>query len=124
MQLNLRVLSSSPTLGMEPPLKKMWVVCLFFVLKIYVFIHDRHREREAETQAEGEAGSLQEPNAGLDPGSGIPGSHPEPKAEAQQLSHPDIQNKKTKKNFKKESKRKEIANGSLNDRELRSAELG
>ena len=34
----------------------------------------RHPEREAETQAEGEAGSLQEPNMGHDPGS--PGSGP------------------------------------------------
>ena len=40
-------------------------------------------EREAETQAEGEAGSLQ----GLDPRT--LGSHPEPKADAQPLSHPD-----------------------------------
>ena len=43
-------------------------------------------EREAETQAEGEAGSCGEPNAGLDPGT--PGSRPGPKAEAQLLSHP------------------------------------
>ena len=42
-------------------------------------------EREAETQAEGEAGSLQEADVGLDPRT--PGSYPEPKAEAQQLSH-------------------------------------
>ena len=37
--------------------------------RFYLFIHERHREREAETQAEGEAGSTQEPNVGLDPGS-------------------------------------------------------
>ena len=46
----------------------------------------REREREAQTQAEGEAegeaGSLQ----GLDPWT--PGSCPEPKADAQSLSHP------------------------------------
>ena len=41
-----------------------------------------------ETQAEGEAGSPWEPDAGLD--LGILGSCPEPKAEAQPLSHPDI----------------------------------
>ena len=41
--------------------------------------------REAETQAEREAGSLGEPNVGLDPRT--PGSCPEPKAEAQPLSH-------------------------------------
>ena len=45
-----------------------------------------HREREAETQAEGEeAGSMhREPDAGLDPGS--PGSRPGPKAGAKPLS--------------------------------------
>ena len=41
--------------------------CSFF-FKI-LFIYERHREREAETQAEGEAGSMQEPDVGLDPGS-------------------------------------------------------
>ena len=47
---------------------------------IYLFIHSRYREgeREAETQAEGEAGFMQEPNVGLDPGS--PGSGPGLKA--------------------------------------------
>ena len=29
------------------------------IFKKILFIHDRHREREAETQAEGEAGSMQ-----------------------------------------------------------------
>ena len=46
-------------------------------------------EREAETQAEGEAGSMhQEPDVGFDPGS--PGSRPGPKAGAKPLSHPGI----------------------------------
>ena len=40
-------------------------------------MRDTEREREAEIQAEGEAGSTREPNVGLDPGS--PGSHPGPK---------------------------------------------
>ena len=45
------------------------------------------REREAETQAEGDAGSMhQEPDVGLDPRT--PGSYPEPKADAQPLSPP------------------------------------
>ena len=49
----------------------------------------RQRERrEAETQAEGEAGSMRKPDVGLDPGS--PGSHPGPKADAQPLSHPGV----------------------------------
>ena len=49
----------------------------------------RERKREAETQAEGEAGSMhREPDVGLDPGS--PGSHPGPKAGAKPLRHPGI----------------------------------
>ena len=47
------------------------------------------REREAETQAEGEAGSMhREPDMGSDPGS--PGSRPGPKAGAKPLRHPGI----------------------------------
>ena len=45
----------------------------------------RDTQREAETQAEGEAGSLWGANAGLDPRT--PGSRPELKADAQSLSH-------------------------------------
>ena len=61
----------------------------FFFLRFYLFIHDSHREREAETQAEGEAGSKhREPDVGLDPGS--PGSRPGPKAGAKPLRHPGI----------------------------------
>ena len=42
------------------------------------------REREAETQAEGEAGSMhREPDVGFDPGS--PGSRPGPKAGAKKI---------------------------------------
>ena len=47
------------------------------------------REREAETQAEGEAGSMYwEPDVGFDPRS--PGSRPGPKASAKPLRHPGI----------------------------------
>ena len=47
------------------------------------------REREAETQAEGEAGSMhREPDVGFDPGS--PGPRPGPKAGAKPLRHPGI----------------------------------
>ena len=47
------------------------------------------REREAETQAEGEAGSMhREPNVGFEPGS--PGSRPGTKAGAKPLRHPGI----------------------------------
>ena len=45
----------------------------------------RDTEREAKTQAEGEAGSCVEPDVGLDPRTLR--SHPEPKAGAQPLSH-------------------------------------
>ena len=43
---------------------------------------------EAETQAEGEAGSMQGPRSGTR--SQIPGSHSEQKADAQSLSHPGV----------------------------------
>ena len=54
------------------------------------------RERERQTQAEGEAGSMhREPDVGFDPGS--PGSCPEPKTGAKPLRHPGIpQNKEFK----------------------------
>ena len=50
----------------------------------------REREREAETQAQGEeAGPMhREPDVGFDPGS--PGSRPGPKAGAKLLRHPGI----------------------------------
>ena len=44
--------------------------------------------RDIERESEGEAGSLQEPDAGLDPRT--PGSLPELKADSQPLSHPGI----------------------------------
>ena len=47
------------------------------------------RERDAEKQAEGEAGSMhREPDVGFDPGS--PGWRPRPKAGAKPLCHPGI----------------------------------
>ena len=58
-----------------------------------------HREREAETQAEREAGSMhREPDVGLHPGS--LGSCPGPKAGAKPLRHPGIPSQG---NFKKEN---------------------
>ena len=54
-----------------------------------MIVTEIQREREAETQAEGEAGSMhREPDVGFDPGS--PGSRPGPKADAKPLSHPGI----------------------------------
>ena len=52
-----------------------------FFLKT-LFIYSRETQREAETYAEGEAGSPGEP------GARALGSGPEPKADAQPLSHP------------------------------------
>ena len=47
------------------------------------------REREAEIQAKGEAGSMHwEPDVGFDPGS--PGLRPGPKAGTKPLRHPGI----------------------------------
>ena len=60
-------------------------ISFFNILFIYLFMRDTWRE--AETQAEGETGSLHDPDAGLD--SRTLGSCPEPKADAQPLSHPD-----------------------------------
>ena len=69
------------------------------------------REREAETQAEGEAGSMhREPDVGFNPGS--PGSRSGPKAGAKPLRHPGIPGGYLKKKeinrrkiFKKDSRR-------------------
>ena len=49
----------------------------------------RDSQKEAATQAEGEAGSLWGADVGLNPRT--PGSRPEPKADAQPLSHPGVQ---------------------------------
>ena len=57
---------------------------LFFKKIIYLFIHERHRERQRHRQREKQA-PYRDPDAGLDPRT--PGSHSEPKADAQPLSH-------------------------------------
>ena len=60
---------------------------LFFKkYSIYLFMRDT--EREAETQVEGEAGSLRGARCRLNPKS--LGSHSELEADAQPLSHPGI----------------------------------
>ena len=48
--------------------------------KIYLFIYERHRERDVETWAEGETGSTQGAQSGT--GSQILGSCPKAKADA------------------------------------------
>ena len=60
---------------------------MFFFLKI-LFIHEKHREKEAETQEREKQAPCGKPDAGLDPR--ISGSCPEPKADGQPLSHPGI----------------------------------
>ena len=49
-----------------------------FFLKIYLFIHERHREAETQHRQREKQAPCREPDVGLDPGS--PGSHPGPKA--------------------------------------------
>ena len=49
-------------------------------------MRDTETEKEEETQAEGEVGSLQGARRGTR--SRILGSHPKPKADTQPLSHP------------------------------------
>ena len=56
----------------------------FFTDFIYLFIYERHTQREAETQAEEEAGSMQ----GV--GCGTQSWDSRLKASARQLSHPGI----------------------------------
>ena len=62
---------------------------MIFFLRFYPFIHERYtqRERQRHRQREKQA-PCREPDVGLDPGT--PGSHSEPKADAQLLSHPVI----------------------------------
>ena len=58
-----------------------------FLKRFYLFIHERHTERQRHRQREKQS-SCRETDAGLDPWS--PGSGPGPKAGAQPLSHPGI----------------------------------
>ena len=61
----------------------------YYFFNFYLFMIVTERERGAETQAEGEAGSMhREPDVGFDPES--PGSRPGPKAGAKPLRHPGI----------------------------------
>ena len=81
------------SLGRYPMVELLdYMVILFVILKkflkrFYLFIHERHRERGRDTGREKQA-PCREPDAGLD--LGIPGSRPEPKADAQPLSHPRV----------------------------------
>ena len=57
------------------------------LLFLFLFIHERHTQRGRHRRREKQA-PCREPDAGLHPG--ISGSHPEPKADTQPLSHPGI----------------------------------
>ena len=57
-------------------------ILFYFFKDIFIYLLMRDIQRESETQAEGEAGSLQGTR------SRGPGSQPEPKADAQSLSRP------------------------------------
>ena len=76
-------MSYSDTLSISYVLLNASIIFFKFIL---VTERERERERGAETQAEGEAGSMhREPDVGSDPGS--PGSRPGPKAGAKPLRH-------------------------------------
>ena len=55
---------------------------------IYLFMKDTHRERQGHRQKEKQA-PCREPDVGLNPRT-PQGSRPEPKADAQPLSHPGV----------------------------------
>ena len=62
-----------------------------FIFKdfIYLFMRDRERERERQRHRQKKKQApYREPDVGLNPWT--PGSRPEPKAEAQPLSHPGV----------------------------------
>ena len=58
-----------------------------FFGKDFIYLFMRETERQRHRQKEKQA-PCRKPDAGLDPGT--PGSHPEPKADAQPLSHSGI----------------------------------
>ena len=65
------------------------MILFFIFLKIfYLFMIDIEREKEQRHRQREKQAPCREPDAGLDPGS--PGSCPEPKADAQPLSHPGV----------------------------------
>ena len=51
-------------------------------------MHERHRERQRHRQREKKQAPCKEPDVGLDPRN--PGLGPEPKGDAQLLSHPGV----------------------------------
>ena len=68
--------------------KKALIDIIFFFLRFYLFIHERHTQREAETQVEGEAGSTQGARRGIR--SRDPRTSPWAEGGTKPLSHPGI----------------------------------
>ena len=65
--------------------KNNFYVYYFLFLRFFIYLFMRDTERETETQAKGESGSMQEARCGTR--SGTLGSRPESKADTQPLSH-------------------------------------
>ena len=63
------------------------LLSLFFKI-LFIYSRETQRKRQRHRQREEKQGLCREPDAGLD--LGTPGSHPEPKADAQPLSHPGV----------------------------------
>ena len=72
---------SQYTMTPKPKIFTLWLL----KKNVYLFIHERHRERQRLRQTEKQA-PCGESDEELDPRT--PGSRPEPKADAQPLSHP------------------------------------
>ena len=71
----------------------MFPPILFFFLRFYLFVHERHRETERQRHRQREKQApCGEPDVGLDPET--PGSCPEPKTDVPLLSHPGVPLKK------------------------------
>ena len=62
---SLTVKPGAAGLGQACPEKAVYFLFINFLKRFYFLIHERQRQREAETQAEREAGSLWEPDVGL-----------------------------------------------------------
>ena len=75
--------NGKPLVDLKQKCDRIWFL-LYFFKRFYLFIHERHRERQRHMQREKQT-PCGEPDAGLNPRA--PGSRPELKADAQPLSH-------------------------------------
>ena len=69
--------------GTSPVASIITILSLSFFLRFYLFMRDTGRQSHRQREKQAPCG---EPDAGLNPST--PGSHPEPKTDAQPLSHP------------------------------------